>query len=206
MYDQIERRGKGRPRGFDEAAALEAAMLTFWRQGYGKTSLDDLVAATGASRASLYQVFGDKRALYTKSLDLYGDRFSERVETVMASEQDSRMALAKILKASADRLTSSEAPPGCLRCNTTLELMGSDAVIDHALNEANAKFLRNIEKLVARGARRKELSRSQAKRLALFITAMVNGMVTLARSGATRKDLEQVIQQTLKNWPKATTN
>jgi len=194
-------RERGRPRRFNEDAALEAAMLTFWRQGYRQTSLDDLVAATGASRASLYQLFGDKRALYIKSLDLYGDRFSQRLAAIMEAEPDGRRAVGLILKASADRLTSSDAPAGCLRCNTTLELKGSDTAIDDALNEANAKFLQNIEKLVARSVQKGELSRNDAERLPLFITAMVNGMVTLSRSGATREQLELIVQQTLANWP-----
>lgn len=205
MSEQPEKRAKGRPRGFHEDAALEAAMLTFWRQGYANTSLDDLVAATGASRASLYQVFGDKRSLFIKSIDLYGDRFSDRVTSVMEAQPNGRTALAMILKASADRLASSAAPAGCLRCNSTLELMGSDAAIDAALNEANEKFLGNIEKLVDRAVREKELTRAQAKRLPLFITAMINGMVTLARGGASRDELEVIVQQTLANWPEGGT-
>ena len=204
MSEQSKARGKGRPRGFDEEQALDAAMMTFWRRGYRNTSLDDLVAATGASRASLYQVFGDKRALFLKSLDLYGDRFSERVAQVMASEPDGRKALSIVLNASADRLVSAEAPAGCLRCNSTLELMGSDAEIDAALNEANDKFLANIKRLVTRSVRNGELNRTEAGRLPLFITAMVNGMVTLARGGARRSDLKKVVDQTLDNWPSRT--
>jgi len=201
MSDDARARGRGRPRGFERDAALDAALLTFWRQGYRNTSLDDLVASTGASRASLYQVFGDKRALFIQCLDLYGDRFADRVRAVMAAESDGRRALATILNASADRLTASEAPAGCLRCNSTLELMGSDAAIDAALNQANAKFLETIGALVERSAAAGRLDLSIAKSLPLFVTTMVNGMVTMARSGADREDLAAVIDQTLKAWP-----
>jgi len=38
----------------------------FWRNGYDGTSLDDLVAATGMNRPSLYAAFGDKRDLYLR--------------------------------------------------------------------------------------------------------------------------------------------
>jgi len=63
----------GRPRGFDEERALHAAMELFWQQGYDGTSLSDLVRATGASRASLYQLWGDKQGLYVAALERYGD-------------------------------------------------------------------------------------------------------------------------------------
>jgi TetR/AcrR family transcriptional repressor of nem operon len=63
--------GMARPREFDEGAVLDAAVLCFWKQGYDATSVRDLVAQTGITAASLYNAFGDKRALYQKALDHY---------------------------------------------------------------------------------------------------------------------------------------
>ena len=60
-----------RPREFDEGAVLDAAVLCFWKQGYEATSVRDLVAQTGITAASLYNAFGDKRALYQRALDHY---------------------------------------------------------------------------------------------------------------------------------------
>jgi len=72
------------------------------------------------------------------------------------------------------------------------------------LNEANQKFLANIKKLVDRSVRLKELTGAEGEHLPLFVTAMVNGMVTLSRGGATRYELEHIVQQTLANWPDRT--
>ena len=60
-----------RPREFDEGAVLDAAVLCFWAQGYEATSVKDLVEHTGITAASLYNAFGDKRAIYQKALDRY---------------------------------------------------------------------------------------------------------------------------------------
>jgi len=50
----------GRPRAFNEAAALDAAMDRFWRDGYEATSVRDLAARTGTNGTNLYNAFGDK--------------------------------------------------------------------------------------------------------------------------------------------------
>ena len=63
--------GMARPREFDEGAVLDAAALCVWAQGYEATSVKDLVARTGITAASLYNAFGDKRAIYQKALDHY---------------------------------------------------------------------------------------------------------------------------------------
>ncbi|MGF1476288.1 MAG: TetR/AcrR family transcriptional regulator [Geminicoccaceae bacterium] len=176
-------------------------MVAFWRKGYGDTSLDDLVAATGASRASLYSLFGDKRSLFQKSLEHYGARFTERIDEELQSPVSGRARMATVLNASADRLTSDEAPPGCLRCNSTLALAGSDETLDQVLAEANQLFLDNLRRLTDRAAENGELSPDEAVRLAVFFTGIVNGMVTLARSGVGREQLAVMIETALLAWP-----
>src|ERR1700733_6957952 len=61
----------GRPREFDRDAALEAAMLLFWRKGFAMTSMNDLCEAMGIRSPSLYAAFGDKEALYLQAVDHY---------------------------------------------------------------------------------------------------------------------------------------
>ena len=200
-----DRSPRGRPRGFDETEALEKAMLTFWRGGYNRTSLDDLVDATGASRASLYSVFGDKRALFEKSLALYGERFSDRVDVAVDAAMSGQDRVEMVLNASADRLVSSDAPPGCLRCNSTLELGGADPAMDAVLQRANDAFVATMARLVGRAVEQGEVPPDRARALTLLLTAIVNGMVTLARSGASRADLADVIGMALRAWPDGNT-
>jgi TetR/AcrR family transcriptional regulator, transcriptional repressor for nem operon len=61
-----------RPREFDEAMVLEAAMNCFWAQGFGQTSVRDLAERMGITGASLYNAFGDKRSLYRQAFVHYG--------------------------------------------------------------------------------------------------------------------------------------
>ena len=54
----------GRNKEFEEEAVLQKAMELFWKQGYEKTSMSDLVEHMGIHRKSLYDTFGDKHSLY----------------------------------------------------------------------------------------------------------------------------------------------
>jgi TetR/AcrR family transcriptional regulator, transcriptional repressor for nem operon len=63
-----------RPREFDEAKVLEAAMDCFWAQGFEQTSVRDLAERMGITGASLYNAFGDKRSLYRQAFNYYLDR------------------------------------------------------------------------------------------------------------------------------------
>ena len=67
-------RPRGRPRSFDEGAALDKAIQVFWSKGYDGVTVDDLVAGMGVGRPSLYSVFGDKRTLFLRALKAYAER------------------------------------------------------------------------------------------------------------------------------------
>ncbi|GAC1520483.1 MAG: hypothetical protein NVS3B11_19900 [Collimonas sp.] len=58
----------------------------FWHAGYGGSSLDDLSAATGMNRPSLYAVFGDKHALYLQTLDRYVEASRRKMDQALAAD------------------------------------------------------------------------------------------------------------------------
>src|SRR6266851_3112951 len=65
------RGGVGRPREFERDVVLDRAMRFFWTRGYEATSVQHLVARMGIQRGSLYDTFGDKRALFFAAIDRY---------------------------------------------------------------------------------------------------------------------------------------
>jgi AcrR family transcriptional regulator len=86
-----------RPREFDEASALDAAMDCFWRDGYEATSVRDLAARMGITGASLYNAFGDKRSLFRAVLQRYAERSTReriaRLESTFPPKQAMRAFL-----------------------------------------------------------------------------------------------------------------
>src|ERR1700759_5024209 len=77
---------RGRPRSYDPELGLQRATETFWKKGYAATSLDDLAAAMGMNRPSLYAGFGDKRALYLKALNRYWERGVQAMDEALRPE------------------------------------------------------------------------------------------------------------------------
>src|SRR5260370_5408388 len=84
---------RGRPRAYDPDSALARAVDAFWDAGFAATSLDDLTAATGMNRPSLYGAFGDKQALYRKALDLYRARTQQAIAKTPGGGKPLRLAL-----------------------------------------------------------------------------------------------------------------
>ncbi|WP_286132944.1 TetR/AcrR family transcriptional regulator [Labrenzia sp. DG1229] len=88
----------GRPRTFDGRQALMAAMNVFWAKGYDGASLKDLTKAMGISGPSMYAAFGDKRELFLKTIDLYGDVDGCAPIVVFEGEPDIRLAVRGFLE------------------------------------------------------------------------------------------------------------
>ena len=116
---------RGRPREFDEFTALEQAMTAFWQHGYDAVSLDDLEVATGLARQSLYRTFGNKRKIFLRALDFYGEQMIGPV--IEALEADGRAidnihGVIKMWKVD----TTSPGEPGCMLVNTCSQFLDAD--------------------------------------------------------------------------------
>lgn len=92
-----------RPKAFAVDTALDAAVEVFWRKGYDGTSLDDLVAAMGIGRQSLYDTFGDKQALYRRALEAYRERGRAFVEAHLHAAADPLAGIRALLMSVAER-------------------------------------------------------------------------------------------------------
>src|SRR5262245_31945553 len=90
---------RGRPRAYDADSALAKAAGVFWDSGYAATSLDDLSAATGMHRPSLYGAFGDKRALYLATVQRYRDTSMARTAEILSGDRPLRDELAALYAA-----------------------------------------------------------------------------------------------------------
>src|SRR6516165_5346166 len=134
-----------RPREFDEASALDAAMDCFWRDGYEATSVRDLAVRMGITGGSLYNAFGDKRSLFREVLQRYAERWTReriaRLEATLPPKEAVRAFLSEIVERSVDGDRR-----GCLLVNAALEVAPHDrelgAAVAARLGEIEAFFRR----------------------------------------------------------------
>lgn len=191
----------GRPLGFDPERALEAALRVFWRRGYEGTALSDLTAAMGINRPSIYATFGNKEALFRKALDRYSEQMT--CYTAEALKEPTALAVAqRLMVGTADLLSCPENPKGCLMVQGALacgdeadpirkELIARRATGEEALRE---RFERaKLERDLPVGADPADLAR--------YVMAVMHGMSVQSAGGASREELQGVIDLSLRAWP-----
>src|SRR6478736_9040069 len=110
---------RGRPRAYQPEVALGKALDLFRKDGFAATSLDDLSAATGMNRPSLYGAFGDKRDLYIKSYQRYRADARAAMLEVFRAEAPLRERLQRIYAIALDIYLGGEyGPRGCFTVMT----------------------------------------------------------------------------------------
>jgi TetR/AcrR family transcriptional regulator, copper-responsive repressor len=138
---------RGRPRAFEAETALTQAMDVFWQDGFAATSLDDLSAATGLNRPSLYGAFGDKRALYLQAYRQYRKRVNEDFAPLLQARAPLRVKLKRILLAALELyLSGEEGPRGCF----TVLSASSDAVADPEVRALVAEAIQSTDRAFER--------------------------------------------------------
>ena len=139
-----------RPRQFDEDRVLRAAADVFRRRGYAGASVDELTAATGLGKGSLYGAYGSKHGLYLAALDRYADRNVGAVTTALAG---SGAGAADELSAYLDGVVRAgrDGSPNCLLTVAAAELADEDDAVAERLGTAFDGLSKGLRAAVERG-------------------------------------------------------
>jgi AcrR family transcriptional regulator len=191
----------GRARAFDADEALDKAMTVFWSKGYEGTSLSDLTQAMGINRPSLYAAYGNKQELFRKVLERYGEGPSGYEREALA-QPTARAVAEGLLRGAADVQTDPDTPAGCLAVlGTTYCAEDSSPVgkIVIAFRRAGQATIRErFERAQAEGDLPTD---AEPNVLTIYLGTIVCGMAVQAASGATREELEPVIELAMRVWP-----
>ena len=191
-------RKRGRPPAFDRETVLAAARDVFWEHGYDGSSIADLTASMGITPQSLYAAFQSKADLYREALDQYrrmprpypGNPLTEQIETVAAFE--------RFLRNSAMIFTAPDHPKGCMISTAVLncasENEGVACYVSSLRQQTLDAFTARIERGIAEGELRPD---TNAKSLARFLGAIVQGMSVQARDGATSEELMEMMKHAM---------
>lgn len=190
----------GRPREFDTGEALENAMKAFWAKGYDGTSIQDLMAVTGLKKQSLYGAFGNKRALYIASLKRFDETRLRQSAQILAAKGSARTRIANLLQGVIDRACEGHDRSGCFLCNAAVDpapvCRETEAVVDTCLTRLEQAFSGALADTAPFD--RDQFARTKRARALL---ASYFGLNVLAKGGASRETLEDVLQSTLDTLP-----
>ena len=191
-------RPRGRPRSFDTEATLAQATLAFWRQGYAPTSMDDLSAATGLNRPSLYGAFGDKRALYLRTLNEYRANGALAIGRALALPT-LRAGLAEFYRSALELYLSGDSPRGCFLIGTAAVEAVQDEEVRAILHGALADYDFMIEARMGKARSEGELpADADVTALAKIASAALYSLAIRSRGGDSRENLERTAAAAIK--------
>ena len=187
-----------RNREFDEKIVLEKAMKIFWKQGYEKTSMQELVDYMGIHRKSIYDTFENKRSLFIASLAYYEAFVAENFTEIINNSSTVKIAIQNIFNSVLQSIENDTSPPGCLAVNTASEL----SLIDHGINDIVTEMFRKTEVIfkqlleegIANGEFNEELP---PQATAQFLHNNLVGLRVLAKTNYSREELSNNIEQIL---------
>jgi AcrR family transcriptional regulator len=192
----------GRPREFDRDAALEAAMLLFWRKGFAAASMSDLCDAMGISSPSLYAAFGSKEALYLEAVEYYARTIGPPVWDKLAEGATARAGIENLLIAWTESLPKSRATPA--GCMALLAAVGDEwpAAIVRVVKKVRLEMLGTLRSRLETAVARGELPAStDIDGLSRFYLSVFQGMAVQAKDGATSAELRAVAAAAMAAWP-----
>jgi AcrR family transcriptional regulator len=194
--EAIEPKRRGRPRAYQPEIALGKALDLFRKDGFAATSLDDLSAATGMNRPSLYGAFGDKRELYIKSYARYRADARAAMIDIFRGELPIRERLQRIYAVALDIYLSGEAGPrGCFTVMTAASEAVADPEIRAMVQEGFAELDRAFATCLRRAREKGELPETaDPVVLAQLASATIHTIAIRARAQMPRRELEAIVK------------
>lgn len=183
-----------RTKQFDQQEVLEKAMELFWEKGFHATSMQDLVTYLGINRASLYDTFGGKEALFESAFQLYRQTSTKHIQQLFESEQNVRQGFKALFEKAIEESINDVCKKGCFVVNTTTELIPGDDKIQKILlenkNNAETLFADYVQKGIANG---QIDSTKDAREIGLMLFTLFNGIRVLAKVDSNPKKLKKVV-------------
>ncbi len=185
---------RGRPREFDEATALEQAMTAFWRHGYDAVSIEDLQDATGLARQSLYRTFGDKRTLFLRALDLYGEQMLGPVVGALNADGRAVDNIHRVFKMWEAGATPPDGP-GCMMVNTCSQFLGADEDVTALVLKHQGRIASAFQDALKRAQEEGDVDPAiNARGMGRTLACVVGGLMGMSRMGASAAFTRDVIR------------
>ena len=185
-----------RSKEFDEGTVLLKAMVLFWRNGYEKTSMQDLVDDMNIHRRSIYDTFGDKKSLFLRALQLFEESTERRMKQTIKPIQSVKSSIRELFEMIVFPID--ERPPGCLIVNTAIEMTSHEPEIAARINKSFLKTEALILELLVQGQMSGEISdQLEVEKVASSIHNSLIGLRVLAKTTDDKEKLQNIMDTKL---------
>ncbi|MFG2302533.1 TetR/AcrR family transcriptional regulator [Actinacidiphila glaucinigra] len=194
-----------RPRKFDEQQVLATARERFWAGGYAGTSMDDIAAATGLGKGSLYGAFGGKQDLFHRVFDDYCNSVIDATAQQLRGDDDKNAytRLSAHVHAVAAATAADTAQRGCLLAKGTAELAEHDKTVADRAHTAIEALHALLKDDIAACQRNGDLdANADPGRLAALVLSVLRGIEALGKAGADEEMLTDIARTALAVLPR----
>lgn len=181
-----------RPRSFDRDHVVHVAERQFRAAGYNGTTVDDISAATGLGRGSLYAAFGDKHGVLLQALEGYFDRLEQMAQQSLGGPDHSALERLRgfLLGAVEGVPLADDVPPAdsrataaCFGAKMALELGTSDPDVEHIINTSFAAVEASVSACVRAAQRSGDIDPgTDPDALARLVLTVVRGIDVVGAS------------------------
>ena len=188
-----------RPRNYDEDQVLEGAVAIFRERGYEGTSVPELIEELGICRQSLYKTFGDKRGLYLKALERYGQLEVDSKLELLSSEGSPLDNLRTLIRSLAALATTCPSD-GCLTATAMVESREDPealAVVEQQVERLESGIRAAVQQAQRRGELRPGVRPERLARALITVTYGIGLLARLPGSGPRIADAVSVLLELL---------
>lgn len=189
-----------RPREFNEQEVIDRAVDVFWRKGFADTSIGDLEQALGMGRQSIYNAFGDKRALFIRALQHYYNQGSETITSVFNEERRGLDSVYSYFALVVDNVTHSDERRGCFLIKCLMDQGTRDSEVASRCQSNDERLFKMFRKALEEAHQDRVLPDSlDLDATATLLATQVYGLNVMARSGASKETLQRSVSALLKH-------
>lgn len=186
-----------RNKEFDPIEKTDLALKLFWKQGYEKTSMNDLVEAMGLHRGSIYDTYGDKKQLFESCLQRYKEQICRKLQLTLFADTDLKSKFRKII-AMLLQGQSQNGLKGCFMVNTAAELEIHDERIQQLVKDNMLELQQAFYQCLVRAYEKGELASSEslAAKASMLANTLI-GLQVMSKTGVPNRMLEEIVETTL---------
>ncbi|MGD1840272.1 MAG: TetR/AcrR family transcriptional regulator [Thermonemataceae bacterium] len=187
----------GRTKAFVEEEVLDKAIDLFWCKGYNAASMQEIVDHLGISRSSLYDTFGDKKALFMAALQQYRRKAGNNLKKIVNQADPVLPALRDFFETMVEESVTDTASKGCFVVNTAAELASQDASIASLVEENRQKVEQVFFELIEKGKASGEITNTQSSQaLAHFLYNTMTGIKVAAKACMRESVYQDILEVT----------